>query len=151
MKLAKLEPKYLFLQVVNRPNDPMMAFSVRCGGLCWLLLLVATPPLSECGRIMFYMPFVSNSMRITYMPVVRELAARGHQVTVVTPYDSKEPDNVQMIVIKSPIDDILNEVRSYVRVCMCVRVFNEAWRQCFMPRHVYAFVFSDVAKHVGVR
>ena len=49
-------------------------------------------------------------MRITYMPVVRELAARGHQVTVVTPYDSKEPENVQMIIIESPFEEILNEV-----------------------------------------
>ena len=52
-------------------------------------------------------------MRITYMPVVRELAARGHQVTVVTPYDSKEPDNVNMVIIQSPFEEILNEVTAH--------------------------------------
>ena len=81
-----------------------------------LICLLSTAllfPVFECGRIMFYMPFVSKSMRITYMPVVRELAARGHEVTVVTPYDSKEPDNVHMVIIDSPFEEILDEVQLY--------------------------------------
>lgn len=35
---------------------------------------------AESGNIMFFGPFVSKSMVITYTPILKELAKKGHQV-----------------------------------------------------------------------
>ena len=35
------------------------------------------------GKYLFYMPYVTRSMKITFMPLVNELANRGHQVHVL--------------------------------------------------------------------
>ena len=48
-----------------------------------LLLALALTLLAssgEAGKFLFYMAFVSKSMKITFMPIVEELAARGHEV-----------------------------------------------------------------------
>ena len=67
---------------------------------------------AEAAKIMFYVPFVSRSMKITYMPVVNELVARGHDVTLVHPFDSEKsvPQNLKIISNESPMDEILRGV-----------------------------------------
>lgn len=40
---------------------------------------------------MFYVPFASKSIKITFMPVASELVKRGHEVYVVMPFDDKAP------------------------------------------------------------
>ena len=56
------------------------------------LLLIDKPRLVSCGSILFYMPFVSKSMKITYMPVAEEMAARGHEVVVLMQHPTKKPN-----------------------------------------------------------
>ena len=43
--------------------------------------LLASPAL--CGSFLVYMPNAMRSMYIQFLPLVRELAGRGHQVTLV--------------------------------------------------------------------
>ena len=42
------------------------------------------------GKIMFWMPIGSESVKITYLPVAEELVKRGHEVTIVHPHPMKE-------------------------------------------------------------
>ncbi len=56
------------------------------------------------GRFLFYMPLISKSMKITFMPLAEELASRGHQVVVVMPYEAKAREGVEVITIHSPYD-----------------------------------------------
>jgi hypothetical protein len=42
-----------------------------------VLLLVGV---AESGNIIFFAPFVSKSITITYSPILKELAKKGHQV-----------------------------------------------------------------------
>ncbi len=37
----------------------------------------------ESGKILFFAPFVSKSIVITYSPILRELAKKGHQVSIL--------------------------------------------------------------------
>jgi len=70
--------------------------------------------------VLFYMPYTSKSVKITYMPLAEELAKRGHQVkklilessklfkqfmfdqvTVITPFKSpKEVKNLREIIVE---------------------------------------------------
>jgi hypothetical protein len=36
----------------------------------------------ESGKVLLFAPFVSKSMVITYSPILKELAKKGHQVTI---------------------------------------------------------------------
>ncbi len=49
------------------------------------LLLLLLPPTAEGGRLLFWMPVVSESMKICFMPLAEELVKKGHQVTIVMP------------------------------------------------------------------
>eukprot|EP00095_Tigriopus_kingsejongensis_P005737 maker-scaffold28_size608977-snap-gene-1.14 protein:Tk05737 transcript:maker-scaffold28_size608977-snap-gene-1.14-mRNA-1 annotation:"udp-glucuronosyltransferase 2c1" len=74
--------------------------------LCLLILGVA-----HGGRYLFYVPFVSKSMHITFMPMVEELSRRGHQVTVVMPFAMDESiPNVEAIVVENQMDKVTMEV-----------------------------------------
>ena len=44
----------------------------------------------EGGKILFWSPFGSKSTKICYMPMLEELARRGHEITVVHPHKSKQ-------------------------------------------------------------
>ena len=60
--------------------------------LCWLF----SPCFSE--RILFLTPVGSKSHKFAFMPIAEELASRGHQVTVVSPYKaSKSITNIREI------------------------------------------------------
>jgi hypothetical protein len=56
----------------------------------WLFLLYSYNVWHNCGKILVWCPGGSQSVRITYMPVVEQLANNGHEVTIVTPFLSKE-------------------------------------------------------------
>ena len=45
---------------------------------------------SEGGRVLVWCPAASKSIKITFMPVVKSLAERGHEVVLVTPFMSKD-------------------------------------------------------------
>ena len=73
------------------------------GAFClvtFAILLVDKPKLASCGSIFFFMPFVSKSIKITFMPLAEEMAARGHEVVVLMPHPTKKPNpNLKEIII----------------------------------------------------
>ena len=65
-----------------------------------LVLLMDQPRAVSGGSILFYMPFVSKSIKITFMPVAEEMASRGHEVAVVMQHPTKNPNpNIKEIII----------------------------------------------------
>ena len=48
-----------------------------------LIFIVITPRLIFCGNILFFMPFIPKSGRITWMPIAEELAGRNHNVLLL--------------------------------------------------------------------
>ena len=67
-----------------------------------VVLLGTVVKLASCGSVLFYIPFCSKSVKITFMPLAEEMAARGHEVVVVMPYASKTPNpKVKEIIIDS--------------------------------------------------
>ena len=48
--------------------------------LITIFIFVIIPKLIFGGNILFFMPFIPKSGRITWMPIVEELAARNHNV-----------------------------------------------------------------------
>ena len=41
----------------------------------------------EAGKILFYIPLSTKSVKITFTPVLDALAERGHEVTVAMPFE----------------------------------------------------------------
>ena len=58
--------------------------------LSFALLVVTMTAYAEAGKVLIWLPMVSKSVKITYTPVVEELARRGHEVYVAHPFKSKE-------------------------------------------------------------
>ena len=76
---------------------------------CSIFLLEQSAVVSG-GSILFYMPVVSRSIRITFMPVASEMARLGHEVVVVTQHPDKKPDpNLTEITIDGKIFNELTE------------------------------------------
>ena len=48
--------------------------------LAAILLVVSFTPKNEAGKVFLFAPFLSKSVTITFVPLVKELADRGHQV-----------------------------------------------------------------------
>ena len=67
-----------------------------------VVLLGTVVKLASCGSVLFYIPFCSKSVKITFMPLAEEMAAKGHEVVVVMPYATKKPNpKVKEIIIDS--------------------------------------------------
>ena len=58
--------------------------------LPFAILVVTMCVFAEGGKVLIWLPIVSKSVKITYTPVVEELARRGHEVYVAHPFKSKE-------------------------------------------------------------
>ena len=54
-----------------------------------LIFLLGYPSMVLAGRILFFMPVMPKSSTFTFIPLVHELAKRGHKVTVVNPFGTK--------------------------------------------------------------
>lgn len=52
-------------------------------------IFLLLPLMAHGGKVLFWMPFVSKSITITYMPMAERLAERGHEITIVTAFPSK--------------------------------------------------------------
>ena len=64
------------------------------------ILLATTIELASCGSVLFWIPFCSKSVKITFMPLAEEMAAKGHEVVVVMPYATKTPNpKVKEIIV----------------------------------------------------
>ena len=46
--------------------------------LPFAILVVTITAFAEAGKVLIWLPMVSKSVKITYTPVVEELARRGH-------------------------------------------------------------------------
>ncbi len=58
------------------------------------------------GRILFYIPYAAKSSCTTMVPIATELVNRGHNVTLVTEWDSLKMDKrIQHIAISSKSSD----------------------------------------------
>ena len=71
------------------------------------MLLMVFIKLVMAGNFLLWMPMSSKSVKIGVMEVGYELARRGHQVTVVSPFKSKkEVLGVTEIVVESTFEEI---------------------------------------------
>ncbi len=71
---------------------------------------------SKTGRILFYMPLVSKSMKITFMPLAEELARRGHEVVIIMPHDGKSKERLLVIKNDSPFDGVFE----FFKLIVCI-------------------------------
>ena len=77
----------------------------------FILTLATLLASCEAGKIMFWMPVGSKSMKITYMPMLEELAKRGHEITVVHPFKMKEPvKGITEIISVDKVDKFLADI-----------------------------------------
>ena len=77
--------------------------------LSWLFLLSSYVVWHNCGKILVWCPGGSQSVRITYMPLVEQLAKNGHEVTIVTPFASKEKmEGITEIPVVTRFQEILD-------------------------------------------
>ena len=80
--------------------------------LAWIGLLASNV---EGGNYLFYLPFSSRSIKLGFMPMARELARRGHNVTMVCPHkDKKSIPGITEIIHSSPFDEISSQVSDNV-------------------------------------
>lgn len=71
-----------------------------------LLIIPILLGVASAGNFLFYMPFVTKSMMITFMPVAEELGKRGHKVSVVIPAaHNKQLENVEQIVVPNLMEE----------------------------------------------
>ena len=78
--------------------------------VCCSIFFLEQPTIVSGGSILFYMPVVSRSIRITFMPVASEMARLGHEVVVVTQHPDKKTDpNLTEITIDGKIFNDLTE------------------------------------------
>ena len=72
-----------------------------------LLTLLVCIAFCKCDRILILAPVCSKSHKISYMPIAEALAEKGHEVTVVSPYQpTKTTANLREIVVKDVLKDI---------------------------------------------
>jgi hypothetical protein len=55
---------------------------MECNRSVFFFLLLLLSGVAESGKVLFFAPFVSKSMVITYKPIMKELAKKGHQVLI---------------------------------------------------------------------
>jgi glucuronosyltransferase len=64
--------------------------------------------LSLCEKILFLFPIASKSHKNVFDPLIMALAARGHELTVVTPFASKDlPKNIKELIPLPALNIIL--------------------------------------------
>ena len=82
-----------------------------------LILLTTIIKLASCGSVLFFIPFMSKSVKITFMPLAEEMASKGHEVVVVMPYATKKPNpKVKEIIIDGKEWDDFQEGMSVVQL-----------------------------------
>ena len=62
-----------------------------------LILLLLSVTLVQSGKVLFYIPFSSKSVQMCYAPLLETLADRGHDVTVVMPFEASKDSKYKVI------------------------------------------------------
>ena len=70
-----------------------------------ILLLVLLENVVHGGKVLFYTPFSSKSMKITFAPILEELVHRGHEVYAAMPFTDKKAKYIQ--ISSDPTGDII--------------------------------------------
>eukprot|EP00088_Acartia_fossae_P000321 TRINITY_DN10124_c0_g1_i3.p1 TRINITY_DN10124_c0_g1~~TRINITY_DN10124_c0_g1_i3.p1 ORF type:complete len:524 (-),score=91.72 TRINITY_DN10124_c0_g1_i3:413-1984(-) len=65
---------------------------MRLLNLCLVLVVFALQGVdyAYAGNYLFYLPFASKSIKLGFMPMAKELAKRGHKVTIISPFKEKK-------------------------------------------------------------
>lgn len=75
----------------------------KLASILFLILMAVVTSLIEGSRILVSVPFGTKSHKNMYVPLVRELVNRGHNISVITNYvtaDFAELDNIREIVLE---------------------------------------------------
>ena len=65
-----------------------------------LILLATIIKVASCESVLFYIPFVTKSVKIGLIPLAEKMARNGHEVVVVTPYATEKPNlKIKEIII----------------------------------------------------
>ena len=67
----------------------MQTLSIKLLTLIFNLCMIIV---SHAERILFLAPVATKSHKVAFMPIVEALAERGHQVTLVNPFESKKKE-----------------------------------------------------------
>jgi hypothetical protein len=59
---------------------------------------------TECGNILFFGPYVTKSHTITFQPLLKELANRGHEVKITGLALSPKAPNIRFRYQFSPLN-----------------------------------------------
>ena len=51
------------------------------------------------GNVLFFMPIIPKSNKMTWYPLAEEMAKRGHQVTTINPHKSTKVSTAQCLKI----------------------------------------------------
>ena len=83
----------------------LSARRMKCFFIFFVLSFHSLVP-SHAERILVLAPVCSKSHRISFMPIIEELATKGHQVTVVTPHESYfKNENITEMRVKNAFQD----------------------------------------------
>lgn len=75
----------------------------------WLILQALMGIVLSANILVVY-PMPSRSHQLVYKPLLRELARRGHQLTVLTPFtEEKQLPNITEIKIPSKAVDMMSK------------------------------------------
>lgn len=82
----------------NVPNDPFPTAMTPGGNESSRIL----------GKIMFYFPIASKSIKMTFLPLAEALIDRGHFVSLIMPYeyDTKGRSNAEVITVDNVVEDL---------------------------------------------
>ncbi len=83
------------------------------------------PPTSRHGKILFYYPFTTRSILMMLMPLAENLAARGHQVTIISAQDAKVKGNIKFIKVDYDFEGkitAINISKKNLMNCYCALV-----------------------------
>ena len=63
------------------------------------------------GHYLFYLPFSSKSIKLGFMPMALDLAEKGHNITIVSPYqEEKHISGIFEIIHSSPFEALADKI-----------------------------------------
>ncbi|CAG7720378.1 unnamed protein product, partial [Allacma fusca] len=80
-------------------ESTMRLKTITSVGALWLMYLLGSCQVEkgESAKILSIAFMLTKSMKITYEPLLRELAKKGHEVTIIGPYPGKDEKNFKNI------------------------------------------------------
>lgn len=80
--------------------------------LVFVVLCVMWMGCTQASRILAIFIVGSRSPKLAAMPILEELAVRGHQITLVSTFKSylKEPGNIKEIVVSTDVEESFKEM-----------------------------------------